>query len=165
MSAWLKAGLIGGAILFFLDILGQIPILCCCVPLLMMIVYLVVGVLAAVYMPLPREAGAAAGQGALAAVVASFIGGVINFVFSLVRAIFWSTTSQVGQIWTDLPPEARYMLRDMGLEPEFITEMTSSWGTIGSTALCSSICCLGGVFVAAMLGAIGAAVYAAMKSD
>lgn len=164
MSAWLKAGLIGGAILFFVDIIGQIPFICCCAPLLMLIIYVVVGVLAASYMPPPRDTGQAAGQGALAAVVASFIGGVFNLIFSLISTVLWST-SQVGQVWTDLPPEVRYMLRDMGLEPEFITDIGTFAGGIGGTTVCGSICCLGGIFVAAILGAIGAAIYASTKSD
>ena len=164
MSAWLKAGLIGGAILFFVDIIGQVPFICCCTPLLMLAVYIGVGVMTASYMPPPRESGKAAGQGALAAVVASFIGGVINLIIMVIRAIFWSTT-QVGQVWTDLPPEMRYMLRDMGIEPEFINELSSFAGGIGGTTVCGSICCLGGILIAAMLGAIGGLIYAAMKSD
>lgn len=164
MSAWLKAGLIGGAILFVIDIIGQIPIICCCTPLLMLIVYIVVGVMAASYMLPPRDTGKAAGQGALAAVVASVIGGAFNLIFSLIRTVFWSTT-QAGQVWTDIPPEVRYMLRDMGLEPEFITEFSNFAAGIGGTTICGSICCLGGVIIAAMLGAIGAAIYAASKSD
>ena len=164
MSAWLKAGLIGGAILFFLDIIGQIPIICCCTPLLMLLVYIAVGVMAASYMPPPRDTGSAAGQGALAAVVASFIGGIINLVISLIRAVIWPTT-QMGQIWTDLPPDVQFMLRDMGLEPEFFNEFSSFGASLGGTTICGSICCLGGVIIAAILGAIGAAIYAASKSD
>ena len=164
MSAWLKAGLIGGAILFFVDIIGQIPFICCCTPLLMLAVYIAVGVMAASYMPLPRETGKAAGQGALAAVVASFIGGVVNLIIMVIRAIFWST-SQVGQVWTDMPPDMRNMLRDMGIEPEFINELSGFAGGIGGTTVCGSICCLGGILIAAMLGALGGMIYAAMKSD
>ena len=111
MSAWLKAGLIGGAILFFVDIISQIPFVCCCAPLLMLAVYIGVGVLAASYMPPPRDTGKAAGQGALAAIIASFIGGFINLVISMIRTAFWTTT-QVGQVWTDLPPEARQEARE-----------------------------------------------------
>lgn len=164
MSAWLKAGLIGGAILFVLDIIGQIPIICCCIPLLMLIVYIAVGVMAASYMPPPRDSGKAAGQGALAAVVASVIGGAINLIISVVRVAFWSTT-QMGQAWTDIPPEVRYLLRDMGIEPEIITEVGNFAAGIGGTTICGSICCLGGVIIAAILGAIGAAIYASTKSD
>jgi hypothetical protein len=165
MSAWLKAGLIGGAILFFLDIIGQIPIICCCTPLLMLLVYIAVGVMAASYMPPPRDTGSAAGQGALAAVVASVIGGVFNLIFSLIRTVVWSSTTQVGQIWTDLPPEVRYLLRDMGIEPEFYNQINNFSGSLAGTTICGSICCLGGVIIAAILGAIGAAIYAASKSD
>jgi len=164
MSAWLKAGLIGGAILFVLDLLGQIRIVGCCTWVLMLIVYVVVGVMAASYMNPPRDTGKAAGQGALAAVMASFIGGLINLIISLIRVAFW-TTSQVGQIWTDLPPDVRYMLRDMGLEPEMVTKFNSFMAGIGGTTICGSICCVTSVIVAAILGAIGASIYAALKSD
>ena len=164
MSAWLKAGLIGGAILFVLDLIGQIPIICCCTPLLMLLVYIAVGVMAASYMPPPRDTGTAAGQGALAVVVASFIGGLINLIISLIRAAFWSTTT-VGQVWTEIPPDVRYMLRDMGIEPEFISEFGNFTGSLAGTTMCGSICCLGGIIIAAMLGAIGAAIYAASKSE
>jgi len=164
MSAWLKAGLIGGAILFFVDIIGQIPFICCCAPLLMLAVYIAVGVMAASYMPLPRDTGKAAGQGALAAVIASFIGGLINLIISVIRAAIWST-SQVGQVWTDLPLEVQFLLRDMGLEPEMVNELSNFAGGIGGTTVCGSICCLGGILIAAMLGALGALIYAAAKSD
>jgi len=164
MSAWLKAGLIGGAILFFIDLIGQIPFICCCAPLLMLIVYVVVGVMAASFMPPPRDSGQAAGQGALAAVMASFIGGLINLIISVIRTAIWST-SQMGQVWTDIPPEVRFMLRDMGLEPEVITDLSNFGAGIGGATVCYSICCLGGVIIAAILGAIGAAIYASTKSD
>ena len=164
MSAWLKAGLIGGAILFILDIIGQIPIICCCTPLLMLLVYIAVGMMTAAYLPPPRDTGKAAGQGALAAVVASFIGGLINLIISLIRTAFWSTT-QVGQIWTDLPQDVRYMLHDIGIEPEFFNQVSSFGSSLGGATVCGSICCLGGILVAAALGAIGAAIYASMKSD
>jgi hypothetical protein len=164
MSAWLKAGLIGGAILFFVDIIGQIPIICCCTPLLMLAIYIAVGVMAASYLPPPRDMSKSVGQGALAAAVASLIGGFINLIISVVRAAIWSS-SQVGQVWTDLPYELRYYLRDMGLEPEMVTEFANSMAGIGGTTVCGSICCLGGIIIAAMLGAIGAAIYVAAKSD
>jgi hypothetical protein len=115
-------------------------------------------------MPLPLDTGKAAGQGALAAVVASFIGGVINLIISLIRTAFWSTP-QVGQIWTDLPPDVRYMLRDIGIEPEFFNQVSNFGSSLGGTAVCGSICCLGGVIIAAILGAIGAAIYASTKSE
>ena len=55
MSAWLKAGLIGGAILFLVDIIGQIPLICCCAPLLIFVVYIAVGVMDPVQAPQHRE--------------------------------------------------------------------------------------------------------------
>lgn len=158
MSAWLKAGLIGGAILFILDLIGQISFVCCCTSLLMLIVYIAVGVMAASYMPPPRDSGKAAGQGALAAVVASFIGGLVNLIISLVRALIGNSATQLGQIWFQLPPEIRFQFRGLGISPDF-------FGSFGGVSICSSICCLGGIFMAAILGAIGAAIYAASKTN
>lgn len=123
----------------------------------MLIVYVVVGVMAASYMTPPRDTGKAAGQGALAAVMASFIGGLINLIIGIVRTAIWST-SQVGQVWTQLPPDIRYQFRELGIGPDFLVG-------IGGASICGSICCFTGIIVAAILGAIGAAIYAASKSD
>ena len=158
MSAWLKAGLIGGGILFVLDLIGQIPLVGCCTWILMLIVYVVVGVMAASYMLPPRDTGKAAGQGALAAVMAAFIGGLFNLIFSVVRALIWSQTTQMGQVWAQLPPEIRYQFRELGISPDFL-------GGIGGVSICGSICCVTGLIVAAILGAVGAAIYAASKSE
>jgi len=156
MSAWLKAGLIGGAILLVLDLIGQIPVLACCALPLMLAVYVATGVLAASYMPPPRDAGKSAGQGALAAVLAAFIGGLLNLVISLIRTAVGGA-AQIGQIWTQLPPEVRYQFRELGVGPDFLVGF-------GGVSVCGSICCLGGIIVAAALGALGAAIYASAKS-
>jgi hypothetical protein len=156
MPSWLKAGLIGGAILFVLDVVIQIPILGCCGWFLILFAYIGIGALAAHYTARPRNTGKATGQGAIAAVVASFIGGVFNFIFTLVRAAILSANGQFSDVLSQMPPELRYQLRDIGIPPELF------FG-IGGTTVCSSICCLTGVFIAAVLGAIGGAMYAAMK--
>ena len=75
MPTWLKSGLIGGAILFVLDVVIQIPVLGCCGWFLTVFAYLGIGALAAYFAERPRDTGKAAGQGAIAAVLAAFIGG------------------------------------------------------------------------------------------
>jgi hypothetical protein len=157
MSAWLKAGLIGGGILFLLDLIGQIPLVGCCTWILALVVYVVVGVMAASYMLPPRDTGKAAGQGALAAVIAAFIGGLFNLIFSVGRTLIWSSATQMGQVWSQLPPEVRYQFRELGISPDFFVG-------VGGASICGSICCITGLIVAAILGAIGAAIYAASKS-
>jgi len=66
MAAWLKGGLVGIVILIVLNLVGLIPFLGCITAPLSLAAYVVVGLLAASYMPPKRETGTAAGQGALA---------------------------------------------------------------------------------------------------
>ena len=82
MSPWLKAGLIGGAVLIVLNLLGLIPCVGLITCILGVLAYAGIGALAAYWMPPVRVAGQAAGQGALAALVAGLIGGVVNTVSS-----------------------------------------------------------------------------------
>lgn len=160
MSAWLKAGLIGAAIVIVLNLIGLVPVLVCITAPLTLVAYLVVGVLAAAYMPPRREAGSAAGQGALAAVIAGFGGGVVSLVANLVRA-GTGGMFQYNQMLRTLPPDVAHQFRDLGISPDVL----AGAGGIGATAICGSVCCLGGIVFAAVLGAIGAAIYAAMKPE
>ena len=66
-----------------------------------------------------------------------------------------------GQLYT---VTADWEREDMGLEPEMIRGVTAFFASLGGTAVCGSICCLTGIVVAAVLGAIGAASFAATKS-
>ncbi|HIE57100.1 MAG TPA: hypothetical protein EYP88_02535, partial [Anaerolineales bacterium] len=100
MPTWLKSGLIGGAILFVLDVVIQIPVLGCCGWFLTVFAYLGIGALAAYFAERPRDTGKAAGQGAIAAVLAAFIGGIFNFIFGLIRASLFDMTDAMSQ----LPP-------------------------------------------------------------
>jgi hypothetical protein len=155
MPSWLKAGLIGGVILLLLDVVIQIPILGCCGWFLTLFAYIGIGAMAAHYTARPRNTGKATKDGAIAAVVAAFFGGVFNFIFGLMRVAVLQAAGQ-GDILAQIPPELRYQLRDMGISPEF-------FGGIGGVSVCNSVCCLTGIFIAAILGAIGGAIYASMK--
>ncbi len=160
MSGWLKAGLIGVAILIVLNLIGLIPFLVCITGPLSLAVYFVVGLLVASYLPPRREVGAAAGQGALAAIVAGLGGGVVSLVIGVIRAAMGGVV-QGAEILSQLPPEIRYQFHDLGIS----TDMVSWFGGIGGAAICGSICCLGGIVFAAILGAVGAAIYASVNPD
>ena len=158
MSGWLKAGLIGAIILFVLDVLNIIPILGCITLPLTLIVYVAIGVLAASYMPPKRQSGAGAGQGALAALVASLIGGIMNIIIVAVRASIGSP----GRALAKIPPQILRQLHDAGIDPKMLTGMGAGLGlSIGG----GMICCTIGLFIAAILGAIGGAIYAATKPE
>jgi len=157
MSGWLKAGLIGVAILVVLNLIGLIPVLACITTPLSLIAYIVVGVLAASYMQPRRETGKAAGQGALAALLAGFGGGIVGFIITLIKGAIGGA-AQLPEIMQQIPPEFRGQVRDLGIPVEFLAGA-------GGAAVCGSMCCLVGVFVAAALGAIGGAIYAAVKPD
>ncbi|MBU0513074.1 MAG: hypothetical protein KKD28_01680 [Chloroflexi bacterium] len=157
MSSWLKAGLIGVAILIVLNLIGLIPFLACITAPLSWITYVVVGVLAASYMAPRREAGKAAGQGALAALLAGFGGGIVSTIIGVIRGAIGGA-AQLPQIMQQIPPDLRGQIRDLGIPAEFLAGA-------GGAAICGSMCCLVGVFVAAALGAIGGAIYAAVKPE
>jgi len=154
MSPWIKAGLIGGAVIVVLDLMGLIP----CVGLiacgLTPVVYAGVGALAAFWMPPLRSAGTAAGQGALAAVVASLMGGIVNTILMAVQVAVTDSSTVLSQ----LPPEMLEQLGQAGINPASL--MTPVTGLASG-----SVCCLGGLILAAILGAIGAAILAAVKPN
>lgn len=158
MSSWLKNGLIGAGIVFVLSLIGLIPYVNCITGPLIWVTYVVVGVLAARDMIPPRDAGKAAGQGALAALIASVVGGLVSSVISIIRAASGSTAATLA----NLPPALLDAMRDAGMDPATIVGGTAS---VGMTAVSSLVCCGIGLFIAAALGAIGGAVFAAAKRD
>lgn len=163
MSPWLKAGLIGGAVLIVLSLLGLIPFLClgCIVLVLEFLVYAGTGALAAHWMQPTRDAGSAAGQGALAAGVAALIGGVVDTIISLIRAAVVGT----GEVMSQIPPETFQQLKDAGIDPQAFESMMETFAGTGGALLCGSICCVIGLLIAAALGAVGGAIYTAMRPD
>jgi hypothetical protein len=159
MSPWLKAGLIGAAILIVLNLLGLVQVACVglvtCI--LGLLVYAGIGALAAYWMPPVRETGAAAGQGALAAGLAAIIGGIVNMIVVFIQATIVGTTEIVSQ----LPPETLRQLEDAGMDPAILNKFAGPAGAL----LGGSLCCVGGLILAAILGAVGGAVFAAIQKD
>lgn len=157
MSPWLKAGLIGAVVVVVLDLLGLIPcvgVIACIVGLL---AYIGIGALAAYWMPPLRAAGPAAGQGALAAGLASLISGIVNTVLFLIQ----TAVAGSARILSQIPPETLRQLEEAGVDRQMLERFVGPGGAL----LAGSFCCAGGLILAALLGAIGGAVFAAMKSD
>jgi len=156
-KAGLKAGLVGGGIVAVLQLLGLIPIPClgCTLCLIILAVYVGAGVLAAFWLPIPRSAGDGAGAGAIAGVVSGIIGGVFGMIVS---AIQFAITGGSAAILSQIPQESLDALRDVGVDPGMFT-------SIGAVIGIGALCCVGSMVIAAALGAVGGAVFAAMQSD
>ena len=154
MAPWLKAGLVGAAIVVVLNILGAIPcvgLVTCCLGL---VVYAGVGALAAHWLPPVREPGSAAAQGALAALLASLAGGIVLTLVLVVQM----AVSGGAQLLSQLPPEMLQQMYDAGVDPGMFA------GPVGG-AISGSFCCMGGLILAAVLGGIGGAIYAGVKPE
>jgi hypothetical protein len=154
MSSWIKAGLIGAAVLVVFALLGLIPCVGCITWILGLLVYAGTGALAAHWMPLPREAGPAAGQGALAASLAALIGGIVDLIVTTIQTSLVDTTAVLSQ----MPAESLAQLEAAGMDPSMLVGP-------GAGALYGSICCASGLILAAILGALGGAIFAAVKPD
>jgi len=164
MSNWLKAGLIGAAVVVVVNVAGLIPVIGPCLACIGFFVVLVtyggVGALAAYWMPPVRMAGPAAGQGALAGLIASAIGGAVGLVISTAQAALFP--AQMDAIWGFLPPEALQGMYEAGLDPSMFTG--PGVGVVGSL-VGGSFCCAIGLAIGAGLGALGGVIFAAMKSE
>jgi hypothetical protein len=154
MSPWLKAGLIGAVVLVVLNLLGLIPCVGVITCILGLLSYAVIGALAAYWMPPMRAAGDAAGQGALAALVAALIGGVVNAILITIQIALVNTAT----ILSEIPPESLQQLQQAGIDPSVFTGPAAG-------VLIGSVCCAGGLVLAAILGAIGGVIFAAIKPD
>lgn len=154
MSPWLKAGLVGAGVLVVLDLVGLIPFVGCVTLLLGIVAYLGIGMLAAYWMPPPRMAGSGAGQGALAAVLAALIGGVVSTIIATIQFAVADTAAIMSQV----PADSLQQLEEVGIDPSLLIGP-------GAGAMYGSVCCLIGLILAAILGAVGGAVFAGLKAD
>ena len=159
-QAGLKAGLIGGAIIAVLQLVGLIPniFLSCCTCLVILAACVGTGVLAAYWLPIPRSAGDGAGAGAIAGVVAGIIAGIFGMIITALQFVIFGGTAGV---LARMPPEFFDAMRDAGMDPNTFGGAASIGGVIGASALC----CIVGMVFAAVLGAIGGAILAAMQSE
>nr|MBN1228189.1 hypothetical protein [Anaerolineae bacterium] len=154
-NALLKAAGIGAGGALVLALLGRIPyvgIACCC---LVYLGFAGVGVLYTVFARqnnTPLDAGPMALGGAIAGAISGLLMGIVNGIFSAIQI-------GSGAIYNQL-----YMLEDAGLDlpPEVYDMYSGGAGTIIG-AVCGSLCW--GVIIAAILGAAGAAIFAATQKD
>ena len=151
MSNWLKAGLIGAAVVVALQTLGIIPCVGCVTWLLAYVAYGCIGALAAYWMPPRRQAGPAAGHGALAGAIAGAIGGGAGLVLLLGLATVFVPLGILGDA-----------LEGTGVDPSALWEAFA--GVVGSIA-CGTGCYALGVGIAAGLGALGGVIYAAIHPE
>ncbi len=153
---FLKAGLIGGAALVLISLIGLLPVVGCISLPLMLIGYVAVGALAAYWLPPRREAGPSAGQGALAGLIAGLISGLVN---AILTPLGFAMSGGSQQLISQLPPETLLQLEQAGIDPNVLF----GGGTLAGITL---LCCLpAGLLVGAGLGALGGIILAAAKPE
>lgn len=154
MSGWLRAGLIVGIVLVIFRIINALlPAAVCITGPLELIAYIIAGAMAASYVPPIRNAGQGAGQGAIAGLLASLIAGVLGVIISTAAVATGAATRGVPIPTDQFPPGMQV--------PGIETGLTG----IGGALIFGTVCCTIGLFIAAALGAIGGALYAAFKAD
>ena len=158
MSGWLKAGVIGAVIVVGLKVLQVVPYVGCCAVPAEWVAYGCIGALAAYWISPMRTMGTGAWQGALAALIAAAIGGVIGIGVSVVGAAVLGP-SQISMART-VPPEVLSELAKAGIDAGPIIRLGQG---IGGTVTCGAMCCGVGLVIAAILGAIGGLVFAVVK--
>jgi hypothetical protein len=154
LSPWLKAGLVGAVIVIVLNLLSIIPCVGLISCFLALLAYAGIGALAAYWLPPPRQAGAGAGQGALAAMLAGFAGGIVYTIITTVQVAATDTALLLSQ----MPAESLEQLREAGMDPGMFTSPGFGAGIGG-------VCCLVSIALAALLGAVGGAVFASIQSE
>jgi hypothetical protein len=161
MSSWLKAGLVGGAVLALISLLltffGQTVGLGCGITLLALLAFAGTGALAVYWMPPIREAGRSAGQGAMAAVIAQVIGGIAFTVLGVIQTSLVDT----ADVLSSIDPALLDQMVELGVDIQALETMLGPAGAL----LSGSFCCVGGLIFAAILGAVGGALFAAIKPE
>ena len=159
MKAWIKAGLVGGAILGFFTLLSTfsyyIPqldpifhvVFNCCYYLLL---YPAIGVLAAIWMPSVSSPGEGAKYGAQAGLLAGLIDSAVTTISSIGVAFFSGPEVVLNQF----SPETISRFQERGLD-----WFLSTGGIIGS-ALCSSVITM---VLAVSAGTIICLIYTSLK--
>lgn len=151
MSNWVKAGLIGAAVVVVLQVLGMIPCVGCVTWLLGYVAYGCIGALAAYWMPPLRLPGPAAGQGALAGAIAGAIGGAVGLIITVGVVTVFAPLAVLGPA-----------LEGAGLDPSALFEMV---GSLVGSVTCATGCYAIGVAVAAGLGALGALIFVVIQRE
>lgn len=157
MGAALKAGLIGAGVLLVLSLIGLIPCVGIINCILIPIAYIGIGVLAAYWLSPPRSPAAGAVTGGVAGIIGGLVGGVLQ---GIVSGIQYAVTGG-ARVFSQLPPEVIRQLRDAGVDPRLIQQVTQP----GFFVLTLAICCFVGTVISALLAAGGGAVYASVSKE
>jgi hypothetical protein len=156
MKPGVKAGLIGGAVLIGLNLFGLVPVIGCLSTPLQLLGYVAIGMLAGYWLAPRREGGRAAGQGAIAGLIAAAISGIVSIALAPVSL---AVAGGPQAILSQFPPEALEGLRSAGVDPNVLF----SGGTMaGITAFC---CVPVGLLLGAGLGALGGLILAGVKPE
>ena len=158
-KAGLKAGLIGAAVILVLTLLSQIPAVGCICCGATWLAYAGIGALAGFFLAPPRSAGSGAGAGAIAGLVSGLVSGVLWIIILAVQMAITGT----GDIVSAIDPETMRQLSELGVD--ISPEMFALFSGVGGVALVGGMCCLTSLAAGAGLGAIGGAIFAAVKSD
>ena len=150
-----KAGLVGAAVAVLLSLLRLVPCIGCIASILGLALYVGAGVLAAYWLTPPRTTGDGAGAGAIAGVITALAGGVVSII---VGAVQFTLMGGPSAVMRDLPPESLRQLEQAGIDPSLFVSLG---GIIGIEATC----CVAGLVIAAVLGAIGGMIMASAKSN
>lgn len=149
----LRVGAIGGAVAGAVALLNMLPGLQLCLTCTLLVLYLATftgsGLLAAYWLTPPRNAGAGFRVGAIAGAVAGLGGGIVNVIVAVVRSALGD------KFLTDSQTDS---LVNAGLDPQVLKFLT---GPLGS-GITGSVCCLGGLVIAALLGAVGGVILTAL---
>jgi hypothetical protein len=141
-----------------LNLIGLIPCVGCVTCILGLLAYVGAGALAAYWLPPVRTAGEGAGAGAIAGVVAGIVSGIVNMIISAAQFAISGGSGAMMRQMRQLPPEVMDQLYQAGVDP-------AMFASIGGVIGASAACCVLGFVLAALLGAIGGVIFAAVKPD
>ena len=158
MQASLKAGAIGAGAAVILALINLIRCAGCFTWILGLLLYIGVGALAAYWLPPVRTAGEGAGAGAIAGVVTGIVGGIANMIIAALRFAISGGPGAAMRQMGQLSPEVMRQLYDAGVDPRI-------FASIGGVIGVSAVCCVIGLVIAAVLGAIGGVIFAAVKPE
>ncbi len=147
----LKIGLIALGLGTGLGLFSIVPIAGCLALPLSWVLYVAMGVLAALQLPTPRQARPGAGAGAMAGALAGLGYGIVNMIAT---PILFSLMGGAEAAVQSLPPQLLELYRQAGLDPQqFLSPLviTASAG----------LCCISNFVFAAIFGAISGAITAA----
>ncbi len=150
-----KAGLVGAAVAVLLSLLRLVPCVGCIASILGLVLYVGAGVLAAYWLTPPRTTGDGAGAGAVAGLITALAGGVVSVVVGAIQFIMMGGQAAV---MSQIQPESLRQLEQAGIDPKIFVSLG---GIVGIEATC----CVAGLVIAAVLGAIGGMIMASAKSN